>query len=258
MRELMALLTDGNPNDAAALRMYESAILDVAAVERIDLEVKLGLATEEISEDVLNILLDHTRAVDPQSNVRRTIGVSDVVVTAQMKRWHALLTLQTVYRDAFNNQLNDRYQAKVAEYRELARQARDNTVKFGIGLVTNPVPKADVPILSQQIGPGTAETFYVEVSWVPATGAEGAPSDVTAFSTGLGTSLVVEAVNPPAVATGFNVYAGLTPTSLALQNAAPVPMGQTFVISSLMAGRAPGTGQAPDVFVIGGSTLRRG
>ena len=94
----------------------------MATIERIDLDAKLGLATEEISEDVLDILLDHTRTSDPQSNVRRTMGVSDVVVTPQMKRWHALHTLEMVYRDAFNNQLNDRYQAKCEEYQDLSRR----------------------------------------------------------------------------------------------------------------------------------------
>ena len=45
----MALLTDGNPNDTEGLRVFESAILDVAQVEAIDLDAKLCLATEEIS-----------------------------------------------------------------------------------------------------------------------------------------------------------------------------------------------------------------
>src|SRR5579862_388959 len=137
----MALLTDGNPNDATGLQVYESGILDVAATEKIDLDVKLGLSTEEISEDVLNVLLDHTRTVDPQSNIRRTVGVSDVVVTPPMRRWHAMHTLEIVYRDAFNNQLNDRYRAKLSEYHELSRQARDSMIKFGIGLVLAPVPQ---------------------------------------------------------------------------------------------------------------------
>ena len=96
----MALLTDGDPNDTVALQVYETSILSVAATEAIDLGAKLGLATEEISESVLDILLDHTRSVDPQSNLRRMIGVSDVVVSPQMKRWHALHTLAIVYRDA--------------------------------------------------------------------------------------------------------------------------------------------------------------
>ncbi len=126
----MALLTDGNPNDTIALKVYESAILDVANIERIDLDVKLTLATEEVSEDVIDILLDHTQTQDPQSIVRRMIGVSDVVVTTQLKRWHALHTLEIVYRDAFNNQLNDRYEAKFLEYQDLAINAREHTVRF--------------------------------------------------------------------------------------------------------------------------------
>src|SRR5579872_258904 len=115
------LLTDGNPNTTEDLRVYESAILDVAHTEMIDLNAKLGLATEEISQDVVDILLDHTRTLYPQLgvmqwNMRRQLGVSDVVVTRQMKRWHATHTLAVVYRDAFNNQLNDRYQVKFNEY----------------------------------------------------------------------------------------------------------------------------------------------
>src|SRR5579875_3444088 len=244
----MALLTDGSPNTPADLTVYESAILNVAAAEAIDLGVKLALATEEISEDVLEILLDHTRSYDPQSTVRRQIGVSDVVVTPQMKRWHALHTLEIVYRDAFNNQLNDRYLPKWQEYRRLSANARSHTAMFGIGLVNTPIPEAATPI------------YYVAITWVAANGEEGAPSPVTAYETGAGMTLVAAGVNPPAVATGFNVYAGLSATSLALQNASPVPAGQSFVMpaTGLSAGRAPGDGQTPDVYVTGGPTLRRG
>jgi hypothetical protein len=67
-------------------------------------------------------------------------------------------------------------------------------------------------------------------------------------------------VNPPAAATGFNVYMGLTAGSETLQNLAPVALGGTFTLapSGLAAGVAAGTGQAPDVYIIGGRTLRRG
>src|SRR5437879_2014883 len=169
----MALLTDGNPNDTDALRVYETSILDVASVEVIDLDAKLGLATEEVSEDVLDILLDHTRASVPQSNIRRMIGVSDVVVTPQLKRWHALHTLEVVYRDAFNNQLNDRYRPKWQEYHELSRNARQHTIRFGIGLALNPIPKAVTPVFVNVPGPGLATTFYVQASWGSAAGQEG-------------------------------------------------------------------------------------
>lgn len=256
----MALLTDGNPNDGEALRVYETAILDVASVEAIDLDAKLGLATEEVSEDVLDILLDHTRSVDPVSNLRRIVGVSDVVVTAQMRRWHALHTLEIVYRDAFHNQLNDRYQAKFKEYQELSRSAREHTIRFGIGLALNPIPKADAPALSSVTGAAAAAIYYVQVGWTAATGQEGAASDLTELET-LGGSLPrAQAVNPPKNATGFNVYLGLTPATVTRQNAVPIAVGQSFTLpaSGLLPGVAPGTGQTADIYVIGGRMLRRG
>jgi hypothetical protein len=70
----------------------------------------------------------------------------------------------------------------------------------------------------------------------------------------------VQPLNPPSVATGFNVYIGPTEGTLARQNASPISLGQTFTMpgGGLIAGAAPGTGQAADIFVVGGSTLRRG
>jgi hypothetical protein len=255
----MALLTDGNPNDTLALKVYESAILDVANIERIDLDVKLSLATEEVTEDVLDILLDHSRA-DPHSSVRRTIGVADVVVTRQLRRWHALHTLEIVYRDAFNNQLNDRYEPKFQEYRELTRNAREHTMRFGIGLALNPLPKAQPPTLSTVAGGSPGGTFYVEVAWLNAAGQEGAPSDATALSVSQLHDLVATPVHPPQGATAFNIYIGATTVTLALQNGSPIPVGQSFTMpdSGLVAGVAPGTGQSADVYVIGGPMLRRG
>jgi hypothetical protein len=134
------LLTDGCPNTTEDLRVYESAVLDVSSEEEINLDTKLRLATEEISEIVLNILLDHTSIATGGDMLRRSLAVSDVVVTRQLKRWHALYTLAIFYRDAYNNQLNDRYLAKWNEYLLLVRSARETTLQYGIGLVTIPIP----------------------------------------------------------------------------------------------------------------------
>jgi hypothetical protein len=256
----MALLTDCNPNDTLALQVYESAILNVARVETIDMEIKLTLATAELAEDVLDVLLDHARAFDPESTIRRSKGVSDVVVSPQMRRWHALHTLEIVYRDAFNDQLNDRYQAKFLEYRELSKDAFAHTVRFGIGLALNPIPQAQQPALSAVGGNGVAGTFYVQVGWVSASGQEGAPSDATGFATAGQQNLMVQPLNPPSIATGFNVYIGPTEATMARQNASPIAVGQTFTMpdGGLITGVAPGTGQAADIFVVGGPTLRRG
>src|SRR5258706_1508320 len=248
----MALLTDGSPNDDEALRVYESGILDVAHVEMIDLQAKLELSTEEITEDVLDILLDHTRTSDPQATTRRSVGVSDVVVTPQMKRWHAVHTLEIIYRDAFNNQLNDRYLPKFREYQELTRNARGHTVRFGIGLAVNPIPQAQIPALSFVAGFLPATTYYVQVSWLNVQGQEGAPSVTTTLESPAGSLLVVQAVNPPANATGWNVFVGVTDLTLMQQNSALLSVGSSFTLTGvgMEPGRAPGNGQSQESYVI--------
>jgi hypothetical protein len=260
----MALLTDGNPNDSEALRVYEASILDVANVETIDLNAKLYLATEEISEDVLDVLLDHARTLNaltsPVSDDRRQIGVSDVVVSTQMKRWHALHTLEVVYRDAYNNQLNDRYKNKWQEYRELARGAKERTLEFGIGLAAAPVPRAGTPVLGATAGTLAGTIYYAQVSWVAAAGEEGSASCATTFQTADNSALTVAAVNAPAIAAGWNVYLGLASSTLTLQNSPQLAIGATFTLpgSGLVNGASPGDGQAADIFVTGGRILRRG
>lgn len=255
------LLTDGNPNTDEDLRVYESDILDLSHEEMINLVAKLGLATEEISQIVLNILLDQTTTASGGMVTRRLLGVSDVVVTRQLKRWHALYTLAIFYRDAYNDQLNDRYLAKWNEYLLLARGAKDITTQYGIGLVTTPIPQAGTPVLGSLPGLLPATVYYVQITWVSATGAEGNPSKPTAFEAPVASLLTVtNGANVPAVATAFNVYIGLTDCPTTLQNSAPIPIGQMFTepSSGLIAGVSVGIGQSPDTYITGGSVLRRG
>jgi hypothetical protein len=255
------LITDGRPNSIEDLRAYESGIIDVATVERIDLKAKLGLAADEIGGEVLDFLVDEGRASDPRATDRRRLGIFDVVVTPQIKRWHAAQTLAVTYRDAFHNQLNSRYRAQFEEYRDLAREFRFQALRFGVGVVFQPIPRAPLPIVG--FAPGTIEAtlFYVQVSWVGAGGAESEPSRQTttdAVQYHL-PSISMDPESAPAGVTGFNVYMGLTPDTLALQNTSPVALGDIFVQSSdvLLNGRAPGAGQEADMFVTGTRVIRR-
>ncbi len=254
------LLTDGNPNTTEDLRTYESAILSVANTETIDLGVKLGLATEEITQDVLDFLLNRSGGSDPRAGSRRAEGVSDVVVTRQMKRWHALHALEVVYRDAFNNQLNDRYKAKFFEYKRLAAAARIQTFQFGAGLVFQPIPVAGRPEFDFSDGAFESTTYFARVAWVSASGQEGLASGVTTYDAPPGSVPVVTAVNAPSSASGFHVYMGLSEGTLQRQTASPVAVGQSFALPSggLVSGIAPGEGQVPDVFVSGTRVMRRG
>jgi hypothetical protein len=256
----MALLTDGNPNNSEALRVYESSILSVANVESINLDAKLRLATEEVSQDVLDVLIEHTRTLDHQANLRRQLGVSDVVVSPQLKRWHALHTLETVYRDAYNNQLNDRYRMKWEEYQELGGDARELTFRYGIGLVSTPLPIPAVPLFGNVAGLIVATTYYVQATWVSTPGQESSPSMITTYTTVDGSLLTVQLTNPPVGATGWNVYVGLNAWPLALQNSAPVALDGIFILggTGLAAGKTPGCGQSPNIYITGGRMLRRG
>lgn len=254
------LLTDGNPNTNEELRVYESTILNVAKTESIDLDVKRGLATEEIAQDVLDFVLNRSAEPDPRAGSRRTYGVADVVVTRQMKRWHALHSLEIFYRDGFNNQLNDRYKEKFFEYRQLAKRAREQTFQFGVGLVNEPLPAPGVPVFGYVSGSLAETIYYGRVAWVNALGQEGAPGEVTSFEVPVGSRPTVGVSNAPAAATGFHVYLGTSPELLERQTSTPVAVGDTFVLpdTGLADGPAPGDGQDPDVYLTGGSTLRRG
>ena len=97
-----------------------------------------------------------------------------------MKRWHALHTLAIVYRDAFNNQLNDRYQAKwqrvSASWRRDARDADDQYRDRAGDDSDSAGAGAGV---GHRGGTVPADVYYVQVTWVSATGQEGAPSLAT-------------------------------------------------------------------------------
>ena len=255
----MALLRDGNPNNTEDLRVFETEILRVAHVEAIDLDAKLRLAAGEVSYEVIDTLVDRAAANDPRSASRRSIGVSDVVVTPQLRRWHALHTLKVVYRDSYNNQLNDRYRTKWKEYRDLSQEAREQTARFGIGIVTNPIPRGQVPVFSNVPGLRPSTIYYVQVSWLHSRGGEGSPSVLTTYQTPEGSEMAIGVENAPPDITGWNVYVGLSESSLTKQNSSVLTLAETFVVTpgELLVGETPGDGQAPDTYVVGGRTLRR-
>ena len=256
----MALLRDGNPNNTEDLRVFETEILRVAHVEAIDLDAKLRLATDEVSYEVIDILLDRAAANDPRGAARRAIGVSDVVVTPQLRRWHALHTLKVVYRDSYNNQLNDRYRTKWKEYRELSLEAREQTARFGIGITANPIPRSRIPVFSYVPGLRPSVVYYVQTSWLDSLGEEGSPSVLTTYQTPEGSEMAIGVENPPPNVTGWNVYVGLSESSLTKQNSSTLTLPETFVVApgGLMIGQTPSDGQLPDTYVVGGRTLRRG
>jgi hypothetical protein len=255
----MALFSDGPISDTADLQRYENAILNVANQESIDLGAKLMLAQQDLANELLLFLLRRSSLRDYSLGFRRLQGVKDVVVTDPMRQWHVHRTLSLVYRDAFNNQLNERYQGKWAEYENLAKASERTYFQIGVGLVADPVPKAAAPILSSVEGTAVGGVFYVAVTWVNASGDEGAPSDFVPLATTNGQQLLVTVGMMPQNVTSWNVYVGTSLAMLNLQNQAPLGTSSSWTMSS---GLNPGAplpgGQQPTWFVVDHRVIERG
>jgi len=254
----MALYNDGPLSSLLDLQNYESSILSVASTEGIDLSGKMELAQDAIANELLLFLLRRLPVWDFQWNQRRVRGTSDVVVTAPLKQWHVQKTLAMVYRDAYNNQLNDRYLNKWNEYEHLAKASSETYLQIGVGLVADPLPKPAVPLLSTAAGLSNGATYYVVVTWTNVTGQESNPSDVATITTAGGQQMVVAMASPPANASGWNVYVGQSPDTVSLQNTAPIAVSDSWTLTTLVQGGPAGTGQAPTWFFVDHRVIERG
>jgi len=257
----MALFTDGPINGASDLQNYESAILDVASTEGIDVSGKGALAQNEIATELT--LLFRRRFQVPNFQwaitIARTIGTDDVVVTDPLKQWHAYKTLALIYRDAYNNQLNDRYKGKWQTYEQLAKDSSRNYFQIGVGLVTDPIPKATAPLLSTVVGTGGGGVYYVAATWQDQSGQQGSSSDTSQITVAAGQQLVVAVGTTPGNVTAWNVCIGTTPETITLQNTIAIALGATWTMTAgLIAGVRPGTGQLPTWFLADERVLERG
>ena len=233
------LLTDIPAIQIEDLADHETAILDTAGNEGINLTVKIGLATDEVGLQMQSRF--------PALGLVN-IGLKNVVVTPALRLWLIFHTLEIVYRDAYHNQLNDRYKAKWEEYKDLSAYASGLLFQIGIGTVVDPIPQADHPLLGLTSGSLTPAKYFVRVAWRNGSGEEGNPSETTALDVTAGSTLQVQAVNAPGNAVSWNVYAGSTPDALFLQNAPPLsPFASWTAPGSalLNSGPQPGTGQQP-------------
>lgn len=258
----MALFLDGPISTTEDLTAQDSQLLDVASTEGIDLGGKLALAQEELGVE-LRALLSRASSWDPFSWRALAYidhaGIRHVVVTPPLKMWHTFRTLETVYRDAYNNALNDRYAGKRDAFHEMAAWAREKLILLGIGMAWNPVPRAETPTVAPAQGSLPAGTYYVTMAWVNGAGEEGASAAPAVVATTGGT-VVVQPGAAPQGATGWNVYVGVSADSMTLQNASPLGPGQSWTQPPALtaAGRTAGSGQAPSYLWPAPRILQRG
>jgi hypothetical protein len=208
------LFTDGNPADSETLRTYEAAILSVAATEGIDLDSKLEIASEQIGDE-LEIWFKHT-GTNPWIWTPPPLG--SVFVSPALRRWHAFQALETVYRDAYFQEMNDRFKGKWQMYGELRREARDQCFAIGVGIVGSPIPKGPAPSSGFAMGDSDGNPIYVQLTWVDGSGVEGMPGDLGTYAVPTGSQLTVSVAQMAPTGCAWNVYAGATADLLTLQN----------------------------------------
>lgn len=242
----MALYTDGI-STIQDLANQDSTVLSTAQTENINLSEKLTLAQQDLGIE-LTTLLQRSNTYDWQFWLQPVPQLNNIVVTPPLQLWHVFHTLQLVYQDVYFNQLNDRYKAKRDQFQQLAHDAMQKLVETGLGIAANPLPQAAPPTLSSIPGGQPGETYYVSVSWLNAQNQEGEASNPACLTVTAGNALVAQPANPPTNATGWNVYAGLTNTTLILQNSAALALDQVWVQAGPVStvGQVPGDGQAPD------------
>ena len=250
------LFTDGTPADSEALRRYESTVLDVAASQCIDLDAKLEIAAEQVGDELEAWLAQrgHRSTLIGGSVLER------VVLSRAIERWHVMQTLEMVFRDAYFQDLNDRYKGKWQMYRQLKAESREDCLALGVGMVSEPMPSGAQPALGFANGRFGASQVFARTTWVSAQGNEGAPGEVRDLS--LPDSSCLTAATTSAAPTGarWNLYAGTSPDQLHLQNDSPLDLNDVWIqrVAFRTDTRAAGNGQKPDYVVEHVHQIRRG
>lgn len=248
----MALFTDGTPSTIDDMAAQDSHLLNVAHAEGIDVAQKLMLAQNDLSLELIPLLSGNSYR-DRWLWVAPLPHLNSVVVTPALKLWNTYRALELVYSDAYNNQLNDRYGGKRDQFHVMAKQAFEKLRETGLGIAMAPLPQASPPevVMARLSAGGNLPdgTYFAAIAWAGAAGEDGAASGPAAVTT-VNSTFLVQAGEAPGAAAGWNVYTGTSPDTLALQNAAPVAVGESWIQPGVPSttGRPPGTGQKPSYF----------
>ena len=259
----MALFTDSDVVTLDDLLQFESSLVQVSSTHGIDVETKIRLATDEIGDKLMLNLLQ-AGASDPQSSSRVELGLSTVVVGSALYRWLCFNSLSRIYAEAYNVQLNTRFQGKWTEYQQQANQAANMVTASGVGIVLQPLPKPATPSIAIAAGVIAAPALFGQIAWTDGHNQESALSPITGTVLNGASSVQVSAseypTDIPANATGWNIYASLVQEKLTRQNETPIALGQSWVmpITGLILGSRPSGGQQPDVNVAFSKRLLRG
>ena len=249
----MALFTDGTIATIEDLKEYDSAVLQTASIEGIDVTAKLKLAQREIGFVI--------SAFQARRGFTSPGDLGRVVVNEAILHWHCFHTLELIYRDAYNSQVNERYLGKWKGYMEISARAAATVRDLGVGMVSTPVPKALAPdVVAEPGGPLGPRTYYIAVAWQAANGSTGERSDFVVFTAPVATLVRATPHTPPPVASGWYIYVGPSEAETRRQNELPLPPGSSWIESggNLRSDLPDIAVQRPDWYVRNDRVLARG
>ena len=259
----MALFTDADIVTLDDLLQFETSLVQTASSHGINVDTKIALAENAISDRLMLWLLS-VGASDPQWLNRRLIGLSTVVVTPTLKRWLCFDSLSRFFAEAYNVQLNTRFQGKWTEYQTATRDAAEMVFMSGIGIVYVPLPKPAMPLVAIETGTVSPQALFIQTAWTDSHGNESALSPVNGVILDGSSSIVAGmsegALDAPPAAIGWNLYVGTTDSDLTRQNDAPLAIGSTWVLpaTGLVDGPAPINGQQPNFYIPLSLQIQRG
>lgn len=250
----MALFTDAGVITLDDLLQFETGLVQIASTHGINVDTKIALATEAIGDRLMLWLLS-VNCSDPQWMTRRVVGVSTVVVTPTLERWLCFDSLSRFFAEAYNVQLNTRFQGKWTEYQRASKNAAEMVYMSGLGIIYKPLPKPAMPLVAIETGTVSPQAMYIQTTWIDVQGNESAASPINGVILD-GTSTITVAMSEgalgaPSNAMGWCLYAGTSDTNMTRQNASPLAIGSSWELptTGLIDGSAPGNGQEPDFYV---------
>lgn len=259
----MALFTDSGVITLDDLLSFEASLVQIASSHNINVDTKITLSVDAIGDKLMLWLLN-VGASDPQYLNRRLLGLSTVVVTSTLQRWLCFDSLSRFFAEAYNVQLNTRFQAKWTEYQNEADQASEMFFMSGVGIVYKALPRPVLPLVSVQDGNSPAQAIFVQTAWVDEAGNESALSPINGLILNQNSTIVVSmaegATSAPVAAAGWNVYVNSSEDDLTRQNPTPLPIGATWQLPSTGISDGPAAigGQSPQFYVRLSRQIRRG
>ncbi|MBI4904149.1 MAG: hypothetical protein HY820_10970 [Acidobacteria bacterium] len=235
----MGLWIDKSAPRIEDLERIDQNVSQVATVEGLDVAAVIGQAQEEVASE-LKLFLERATGIPEPS-------LADVAVTERLRRWTSLAALSLLYRNAYFNQMSERYAAKWKNYVDQADRARRENFDAGVGRISKPVSRPATPSLTMVTGSMEAGAYFICVSATNSEGAEGEASETATLTTSAPTGIRISFGSGTNVA-GWNVYAGTTADGMTLQGGCPVAPGEAWQSTGNISsdGKAPGNGQSLD------------